>query len=272
MSDRKPNHKGNANKSGQTAGVSRQVLQDWFTRVLEPERFKDYCPNGLQVEGADRVRLLVTGVTASLRFLQAARLAGADAVLVHHGWFWRGEDPCLVGARMARLKLMVQAQMNLFAYHLPLDAHPVLGNNVTLARELGWSVDGRAGPDDLVFFADLKKPVSAPQMSRLLARRLGQKPLVVGEHRGQTEPSLKRIAWCTGGAQDAIDVAIGLGADAYLSGEISERTTHIAREAGLLYFAAGHHATERFGVQALGEQAGRELGVRHQFIDDPNPV
>ncbi|MGH1359762.1 MAG: Nif3-like dinuclear metal center hexameric protein [Burkholderiaceae bacterium] len=256
----------------QTAAVPRQTLHDFFSRTLEPALFKDYCPNGLQVEGAGQVSMLVTGVTASLRFLEAAEQAGADAVLVHHGWFWRGEDACLVGAKMARLKVMIRAEMSLFAYHLPLDAHPELGNNVQLANQLGWSVAGRAGRDGLVFYTDLTDAISARQLTRKLTGRLGQKPLIVGEHAGLESPALKRIAWCTGGAQDAIDTAIELGADAYLSGEISERTTHIAREAGLLYVSAGHHATERFGVQALGEHAARALGVQHRFIDDPNPV
>ena len=184
MSARKPNRKGNAISTGQAAGVSRKVLDEFFSRTLEPGQFKDYCPNGLQVEGTGRIRRLVTGVTASLRFLQAAEQAGADAVLVHHGWFWRGEDPCLVGAKMARLKVIMRANINLFAYHLPLDAHPVLGNNAQLADQLGWSVSGRAGRDNLVFYTDLTKAVGAPQLSRKLTSRLGRKPLLVGSHAG----------------------------------------------------------------------------------------
>ena len=253
-------------------GVERAELMAWLQHTLQPEQFHDYCPNGLQVQGRARIGRLISGVTASARFIAAATAAGADAILVHHGWFWRGEDPCVVGIRHDRMKALLHADINLIAYHLPLDAHPQLGNNVQLAGRLGWPVSGRAGRDDLVFYADLERSVDAASLSRLLARSLGRKPLMVGEHAGLGAAAIRRIAWCTGGAQDAIDVAIDLGADVYVSGEISERTTHIAREAGLLYYAAGHHATERYGVQALGEAAASAFGIEHEFIDDPNPV
>ena len=266
MSAQKSKRKGNAK-----SGVSRTQLQAWLDATLRPDEFQDYCPNGLQVQGAEQINHLVMGVTASLRFLRAAAKAGADAVLVHHGWFWRGEDPRLVGLKHQRLEALMGAQINLFAYHLPLDAHPDHGNNVQLAHQLGWPVHGRAGPGELVFYADLATPMSPDQLKRLLSKRLGQKPLLVGSIEG-SDKSLSRVAWCTGGAQDYIDTAIDLGADAFISGEISERTTHIAREAGLIYAAAGHHATERFGVQALGQAAADELGLTCEFIDDPNPA
>jgi len=159
MKAQKEKRKGNAK-----SGVSRVEFQAWLNETLQPEGFKDYCPNGLQVQGSDHIAHLVTGVTASLQFLRAAAAAGADAVLVHHGWFWRGEDPCLVGLKHARLQVVMSAQMNLFAYHLPLDAHPIHGNNAQLARRLGWPVTGRAGPGELVFFADLEQPISADQL------------------------------------------------------------------------------------------------------------
>ncbi len=267
MTTEKSNRKGTAKPS-----VDRDELLGWCQQTLQPEQFRDYCPNGLQVQGRRDIRRIVSGVTASARLIEAAAAAGADAIIVHHGWFWRGEDPCLVGIKHARLQALMRAQINLIAYHLPLDAHPQLGNNVQLAARLGWPVDGRAGEHGLVFHGDLAQPVSAAALTRSLSRRLGQKPLVVGEHPGLTGAAIRRVAWCTGGAQDAIDVAIELGADLYLSGEISERTTHIAREAGLLYAAAGHHATERYGVQALGAALAAEFGIEHQFIDDPNPV
>lgn len=272
MSAKKSKHKGNANRVEQPRSVERSALLAWFDETLQPGHFHDYCPNGMQVQGRGEIRRLVTGVTASLRFLQAAAASGADAVLVHHGWFWRGEDPCLVGAKLARVQATVSAELSLFAYHLPLDAHPLHGNNVQLAERLGWAISGRAGRDELVFYTDLDRPLSQAQLTRRIASKLGRKPLVVGEHASAQTPGLTRIAWCTGGAQDAIDTAIELGADAYISGEVSERTTHTAREAGLLYFAAGHHATERFGVQALGAAASARFGIEHLFIDDPNPV
>lgn len=267
MSAQKSKRKGNAK-----SGVSRAELQAWLNETLQPEGFKDYCPNGLQVQGSERISHLVAGVTASLQFLRAAKAAGADAVLVHHGWFWRGEDPRLIGLKYARLEVLMSAQINLFGYHLPLDAHPEHGNNAQLAERLGWPVSGRAGPGELVFYADLEHPISVDQLGRLLGKRLGQKPLLVGRTGEPSDKRLSRLAWCTGGAQDYIETAIEIGADAFISGEISERTTHTAREAGLVYAAAGHHATERFGVQALGEAAADALGLTYEFIDDPNPA
>ena len=248
--------------------VDRAVLAATLERLLEPGRFSDYCPNGLQVEGRARVRRVVGGVTASLAFIERAIDAGADAILVHHGWFWRGEDPRILGAGRMRLARVLAADLNLFAYHLPLDAHPEVGNNAQLARLMNWPVGGRVGPQDLIWWGDLTTPATAAGLGRSLGRRLGRRPLLVG----RLERPLRRIAWCTGGAQDFIGHAIDAGADAYVSGEISERTTHIAREAGIVYASAGHHATERFGVQALGAHLMAELGIDFRFIDDPNPV
>jgi dinuclear metal center YbgI/SA1388 family protein len=237
-------------------------------QLLEPGRFSDYCPNGLQVEGRERVRRIVTGVTASEALLRAAIDAGADAVLVHHGYFWRGEDARVVGTRRNRLKLLLQHDLNLFAYHLPLDAHAELGNNAQLARVLGWSVDGRFGDGGLGCWTELRRPIAAAALASAVGRKLGRRPLAVGA----LDREVRRVAWCTGAAQDLLEAAIDAGADAFVSGEISERTTHLAREAGVVYLAAGHHATERFGVEALGAYAARQLGLEHRFIDDPNPV
>ena len=203
--------------------VERAELMAWLQRTLEPERFHEYCPNGLQVQGRAKITRLVSGVTASARFIDAAAAAGAEAILVHHGWFWRGEDPCVVGIRHARMAAILRADINLIAYHLPLDAHPELGNNVRLADRLGWPVTGRAGRDGLVFYADLGSAVDAASLARLLTRRLDHEPLMVGAHAALQAKAIRRIAWCTGGAQDAIDVAIDLGAAVYISGEISER-------------------------------------------------
>lgn len=250
------------------AGVERQHLVAFADRLLEAGRFSDYCPNGLQVEGKGLIRRLVSGVTASAALIRAAAEAGADALLVHHGYFWKGEDPRLLGTRRERIRLLIENDLNLVAYHLPLDAHPELGNNAQLARVLGWRVDGRFGNEGLGCWCDLDSPVSATALASRLRRRLGSRPLAVGVPRGE----LRRVAWCTGAAQDMLEQAIDAGADAFVSGEISERTTHLAREAGVLYLAAGHHATERFGVQALGERLAEHFGIEHRYIDDPNPV
>jgi dinuclear metal center YbgI/SA1388 family protein len=258
---------GATNRSG-GKGVSAKALGDWLEATLQPGRFNDYCPNGLQAEGNRTVRRLVCGVTASLALLKSAQAVRADALLVHHGWFWRGEDSRLTGIRLARVRALLDSGMHLFAYHLPLDAHPELGNNAQLGQQLGWSTDGRYGQYDLISLHSFAKPQSVATITAALKRRLGHSPLAVG----RIERPIKRIAWCTGGAQDMIVEAAQGGADAFVSGEISERTTHLARELGMTYFAAGHHATERFGVQALARAAADALGFEQLFIDDPNPV
>lgn len=248
--------------------VDRDELAGWLGDLLQVGRFSDYCPNGLQVEGNDRISRLVCGVSASRDFVQAAARAGAQAVLVHHGWFWRGEDPRVIGVRRQRLASLLAHDMNLFAYHLPLDAHPEVGNNVALARRLGWPEGEAFGRDGLLRMARLPAPLSASGLQGLLRRRLGRAPLLVGD----LSRPVRQVAWCTGAAQDFLADAIDAGADAFVSGEISERTTHLAREAGVIYAAAGHHATERFGVQALGDLIARSFGIEVSFIDDPNPV
>lgn len=243
-------------------------LSACFEEVLGASRFADYCPNGLQVEGERPIRRLVSGVTASLALVRAAVDDGADALLVHHGWFWRGEDPRVTGTRRARLAEVLGHGLHLFAYHLPLDVHPQLGNNAQLAARMGWRVDGHAGEQDLIAWHDLARPVSAARVARQLGERLGREPLAVGA----LDRPIRRLAWCTGAAQDMLDQAIAAGADAFVSGEIAERTTHLAREAGVVYFAAGHHATERYGVQALGEHVAARMRIAHRFVDDDNPV
>lgn len=259
--------KGKGEKAGDS-GVSRSRVEQHLARYLDTDRFKDYCPNGLQVEGAPRVMRVACGVTASLAFIRAALRARADTLLVHHGWFWRGEDPCVLGPKRERLALVLANRINLFAYHLPLDVHPEVGNNVQLGLRLGWAVSGRFGEGGLGCWHDLAAPLSVAALTRQLALALGREPLVLGGRR----KGVRRVAWCTGGAQDLLQQAVAAGADAFISGEVSERTTHLARELGVAYFAAGHHATERFGVQALGQHLAETFGVAHQFIDDPNPV
>lgn len=238
--------------------------------LLKPGKFRDYCPNGLQVEGREQIRRVVTGVTACQALLDAALVEEADAVLVHHGYFWKNEDPRVRGMKRQRLHTLLRHDLNLFAYHLPLDAHPDLGNNTQLARRLGLTVTGWLGDDDssLGLVGRLPDPMPAAEFATLVEDVLGRETL----HIGEAEDEIETIAWCTGAAQGFIDQAQAAGVDAYLSGEISEPTVHFARETGIHYFAAGHHATERYGVQAVGEWLARQFDIEHIFIDIDNPV
>ncbi|MDX9740311.1 MAG: Nif3-like dinuclear metal center hexameric protein [Gammaproteobacteria bacterium] len=237
--------------------------------LLAPDRYTDYAPNGLQVEGAATVTRMLGGVTANLALIEAAIAAEAEAILVHHGWFWKSEDPRVLGIKRRRLELLLRHDISLIAYHLPLDAHPELGNNAGLGRVLGLEPGVTvAGLPELVMCGRLPTPLPAADFAALISRRLGREPL----HVGSGPARIHRIAWCTGAAQDYIEDAARAGFDAYLSGEISERTTHIAREAGIHYYAAGHHATERYGVQAVGEHLARSLDIDFRFVDVDNPV
>ena len=249
-------------------GCTREQLNAFFNDLLTPQRFEDYCPNGLQVEGKTYVRHLVTGVTASKALIEAARDRGADAILVHHGYFWKGEDQTIRGMKKNRIKQLLDNDINLVAYHLPLDDHPEYGNNRQLADILGIQNPRPMG--GLVWQGELPEPMSSEKLGLHLARALHRQPLHVGS--GSGPEMIKTVAWCTGAAQGFINAALDAGVDAYISGEISEPTTHTARECGIHYYAAGHHATERYGVQALGEALAREFGVKHQFIDCDNPV
>lgn len=248
--------------------MQRDELDAYLNQYLESPRFRDYCPNGLQVEGRAAISRLVTGVTASLDLLQAAVAARADAVLVHHGYFWRGDDPRITGMRRRRIALLLQHDISLFGVHLPLDAHPEVGNNATLGRVLGLVMEGRFGDQEVGAIGRTAAPCTVGTLAATVERELGRAPLVIGE----TERSVGRIAWCTGAAQGYIEAAAAAGADVYLSGEISEQTVHFARENGVTFIAAGHHATERYGVQALGEHLAARFGITHQYIDIPNPV
>lgn len=248
-------------------GMARDALAQYLAETLDINRFRDYCPNGLQVEGKSRISRVVSGVTASLALLEAAIEADADAVLVHHGYFWRGDDPRVIGHRRRRLKLLLDHDINLFAYHLPLDAHPELGNNAQLALRLGFTAQGRFGEQDIGWFGH-STAQTVTELMLIVQRALGREPQLIGD---AMQP-VARVAWCTGAAQNAFEQAIDAGASVYISGEISEQTVHLARESGVAYLACGHHATERFGVQALGDKVSRQFGIHHQFIDIPNPV
>ncbi len=248
-------------------GVPRDAIEKHLASTLDINRFRDYCPNGLQVEGRARVSRIVSGVTATLALLEAAVALQADMVLVHHGYFWRGEDPRVIGTRQRRLRLLLENDVNLFAYHLPLDAHPELGNNAQLAKVLGLEADGRFGEQDLGWLG-VSPAKTVGELAERVGRALGRAPLVIGD----ADQPIARIAWCTGAAQGALDSAIDAGATAYLSGEISEQTVHLARESGVAYLACGHHATERYGVQAVGDSLAQLFGVAHSFVDIENPV
>jgi len=248
--------------------MHRDELRAYLDGLLEPARFRDYCPNGLQVEGRADVRRVVCGVTASQALLDEAVRRKADAVLVHHGWFWKSEDQRITGFRRKRMATLLGADLNLFAYHLPLDAHPDLGNNAELARRAGWRIEGRFADQELGFIGAPAIPAAAAQIGAELETLLGRAMLVVGD----VERRVSRIAWCSGGAQGYFEQAIVAGADCFVSGEISEQTVHLARESGVPYIAAGHHATERYGVMALGAHLQEKFGLDCQFVEIDNPV
>ena len=243
-------------------------LEIYLNQLLDVGHIHDYCPNGLQVEGRSEVRKLISGVTASFDLLQAAVAAGADAVLVHHGYFWRGENQCLTGMKRRRIALLMEHDISLFAYHLPLDAHLELGNNTQLGRRLGFIETGRFGEQNIAAQGTLPQTMTLKDLRINVEHLLSRKPLVIGD---EAKP-VQRIAWCTGAAQNYFDEAIHLGVDAFITGEISEQTVHAARESGVAFIAAGHHATERYGAQALGEHVTQKFGITHQFVDVDNPV
>lgn len=236
--------------------------------LLTPQNFHDYAPNGLQVQGRKEVKKIVTGVSACLDLIEAAKAKGADAIFVHHGWFWKREDPRITGIRYGRIAALLKADLSLVGYHLPLDAHPEIGNNALLGKAMGFTATGNFSEDNLGWIGTTGKPMTVFEMAERLTTVLNRTPLVVGP----MDKKICKAAWCTGAAQDMIEDAVAAGADCFISGEISERTTHIAREAGIAYFACGHHATERFGIRALGEWIQEHLGVEVEFVDIDNPV
>ena len=249
--------------------IQRDELLQYLHGLLAVDDFADYCPNGLQVEGRGEIRKLVTGVTACQALVDAAVDAGADALLVHHGYFWKGEEPTITGLKRRRVQTLLDAGINLLAYHLPLDAHPQLGNNAQLAQRLGLTASGGFGASPAIaLVGNVDEPVSGKAFAARIADSLQREPLHVP---GRAE-KIRRIAWCSGGAQGYIEAAAAQGVDAYLTGEVSEQTVHVARETGLHFFAAGHHATERYGAQALGEHLAERFDVQVAFIDIDNPA
>ncbi|CAN5385664.1 Nif3-like dinuclear metal center hexameric protein [soil metagenome] len=247
------------------------TLLAYLDDLLQPKLVQDYCPNGLQVQGRKEIKKLITGVTACQALLDAAIAKKADAILVHHGYFWRGEDARVVGMKQRRLRSLLLNDISLLAYHLPLDIHAEYGNNAQLGKILAISLEKTFAAGQvpgLIFVGRFSSPLSATEFTQRLRLRLGREPL----HISASDKPIATIAWCTGGAQNFIEQVIDYGVDAYLTGEVSEQTVHIARENQLHFFAAGHHATERYGVKAVGEHLADHFKIDHEFIDIENPV
>jgi dinuclear metal center YbgI/SA1388 family protein len=251
--------------------ASTRDLVDACDVLLQPQLFRDYGPNGLQVQGKPAVRKIVSGVTASLALIEAAISVGADAILVHHGLFWRGQDGRLTGWLRDRVKLLMAHDINLLAYHLPLDAHGTLGNNAQLGQRLGFTPEGRFGEQSLGWVGSMA-PTTVTAFTGHVGKILGKAPLTVVPKQWGTDRLLGKVAWCTGGAQSYFEDAIAQGVDVFLTGEVSEPQAHYARECGVAFMACGHHATERYGAPALAAEVAAQLGLEHDFIDIDNPA
>jgi dinuclear metal center YbgI/SA1388 family protein len=251
--------------------IKRVELNHFLNNLLNCTKFNDYAPNGIQVEGKEQIKRICTAVTASEEVITQAVDLHADALLVHHGYFWRGEDPVITGMKRQRISKLLHHNINLFAYHLPLDCHPVLGNNACLAKLLvldSVKMHKIGSTENLLWSGVLPQAMGGAQFSEFLEGILGRKPL----HIDANNKPIQSVALCTGGAQDYIENACLLGVDAYISGEVSERTYYQAKELGIHYFSCGHHATERYGIQSLGAYLASNFGLTHQFIDSDNPV
>ncbi|MDG2353729.1 MAG: Nif3-like dinuclear metal center hexameric protein [Gammaproteobacteria bacterium] len=245
--------------------VNRQDLTNYCADYLNVSQFDDYCPNGLQIEGRDEITNIISGVSANLDLIERAIDSKADALFVHHGFFWKNEDANITGIKRNRIAQLLANNINLFAYHLPLDAHTKVGNNIELAKKLGIQNPTPIG-DTLVWQGEVDTTLAS--FSQTVAQTLDRAPLVFGDDNKQ----LKRIAWCTGGAQGYIDHAIDVNADIFLTGEVSEQIPAIAKENDIAFISAGHHATERYGVQALCQHLSDKFDLKHQFIDIDNQV
>ena len=251
--------------------IARDQLVKFLNTELQSDKIRDYCPNGLQVEGKAQISRLVTGVTASQALLDAAVAVNADAILVHHGYFWKNETAPVTGIKKKRLQTLLCHDINLLAYHLPLDVHPSLGNNAQLGRLLNAqniTAVASAEPNGVLMQGELLQPTPVQQLAERLEQVLGRQLLLHAA--GGQEVSI--LAWCTGGGQGYIEHAAAAGAQLFISGEVSEQTIHLSRELGIHFIAAGHHATERYGVKALGEFIAQQFALDVQFIDIDNPA
>lgn len=248
--------------------MQRSQLLQWLNSTLNSAAFQDYAPNGLQVEGAENITHIMCAVTASRCAIEAAIKAQAQLLLVHHGMFWKNEPVPIVGWKKERVRLLLENNINLVAYHLPLDAHPQLGNNAQLAQLMNWQIEAQLGEQGLIFSGSLNTPQSLDKLAQNMQNRLQRTPLVIGGSRR----TVQKIAWCSGGAQGFFQAAIELGVDVFVTGEISEAQYHLAQETGVAFIAAGHHATERYGIQALGQALADEFALSIHYFDDENPA
>ena len=252
--------------------MKRNELEHYLNQLLKPEQIKDYAPNGLQIQGCEKITKIVTGVTASQALIDRAIDEKANAIIVHHGYFWKNESYVIRGMKHKRIKALLEHDINLFAYHLPLDIHPTLGNNAQLAKLLNIKVTGPlevGNPLSVAIQGKLPKACIGTELAQLINYKLNRTCLHIVP---SSNKKIKTVAWCTGGGQDYIEMAAEQGIDAFISGEVSEKTTHIAHEMDIHFFAAGHHATERYGVKALGEHIAKEHGIEVVFVDIDNPV
>lgn len=256
--------------------INRDILTKFLEKKLNIKKYEDYCPNGLQVEGRLNINVIVTGVTASLDLVKTAVDMKADAILVHHGYFWRGEDSNVRGIKKKRLEQLIMNKINLYVYHLPLDMHPKLGNNAQLAKILNFSCTRRFSKNNIGWIGKIinfkkynfQEVITVKDLFNHITRQIGRKPIVIGN----LDKKIDEIGWCTGAAQNLLTDAINSGVSAYISGEISESTVYTSRESGVAYFAAGHHATERYGIKALGEYLEKKFKINNYFIDIDNII
>ncbi|MDP8080098.1 Nif3-like dinuclear metal center hexameric protein [Phocoenobacter skyensis] len=242
---------------------------------LNSNAINDYAPNGLQIEGKQNIQKIVTGVTATLPLIEEAIKRNADAILVHHGYFWKNESPCIRGMKGKRIKQLLVNNINLYGYHLPVDIHPELGNNAQLAQKLGiTNLQGlEDSPYSIPVYGELETPITAVALAKRIEKVLHRTPILCDEFiTDYPQKLIKTVGLCTGGGQNYIDLAAQKGVDAFITGEISEQTTHSAREQGIYFFAAGHHATERDGIKAVGEWLAQEYQLDVEFIDIDNPA
>lgn len=252
--------------------MKRHEFLSIIEEILDAQSINDYCPNGLQVEGSTEISKIITGVTASQALIDEAIERNADCIIVHHGYFWKGESQAITGLKKRRIQALLENNINLMAYHLPIDIHPTFGNNAQLGKLFSFrnvKCHPAVKPLGIIMHGELEEACDAESFRRHISQKLDREALHVSS---SSNKAIQKVAWCTGGGQSYIDAAHDLGVDAFISGEISEQTTHSARELDLHYFAAGHHATERYGVKSLGEHLSQVTGIKCEFVDIPNPA
>jgi dinuclear metal center YbgI/SA1388 family protein len=240
-------------------------LEKYLNTTLEIKNFKDYCPNGLQIQGKNQIKKIITGVSANQELIDLAIQKNADAIIVHHGFFWKNEPQTITGIKKNRIASLLKNDINLFVYHLPLDVHSTLGNNINLANILGIK-NPQPIENSLVWQGEVD--LSLASLSDLIADKLGRNPLIFGEKTKQ----INTIAWCSGGAQSYIDKAIEIDADCFITGEVSEQIPAIAKENDIAFISAGHHATEKGGAQLLASHLSVKFDVNCEFVDVENIV